>query len=61
MGVTTSAALAFLDEELNDHRDGMHLDDPERELFDAVLADNYQEGYQKLSNTGFCGSPSNCY
>ena len=42
MGVTASAALAFLDEQLNDRKHGVHLDESERELLDAVLADNYR-------------------
>jgi hypothetical protein len=42
MGVTTSAALAFLDEKLNGQEDRMHLDDSERKLPGAALADNYQ-------------------
>ena len=40
MGVTTSAALSFLDEKLNDRRDGVYLDDSDRELLDAVQANN---------------------
>ena len=42
MGVTATAALAFLDEQLNDRRHGVYLDDSERELLDAVLADNHR-------------------
>jgi HEPN/Toprim N-terminal domain 1 len=40
MGVTTTAALAFLDEQLNDRRPGVDLDQSERELLAAALADN---------------------
>lgn len=40
MGVTATVALAFLDEQLNDRRHGGYLDESERELLDAVLADN---------------------
>lgn len=40
MGVTASAALAFLDEELDDRKDSLHLNDSNRELLASALADN---------------------
>lgn len=40
MGVTSSAALAFLDEELNDGGDDVYLHDSDREVLAAALADN---------------------
>jgi hypothetical protein len=42
MGVTASAALAFLDEELNGRSHGECQDESERKLLDAALADNYR-------------------
>jgi hypothetical protein len=40
MGITASATLAFLDEELNDHKDSLYLDDSNRELLASALADS---------------------
>ena len=42
MGVTASAALAFLDEQLNDRGHDVYLDESQRELLDAVLEDNHR-------------------
>ena len=50
MGVTTSAALAFLDEELNGRRWGVHLDDSEREILDAAMEDQYRTVWASMTS-----------
>jgi len=50
MGVTTSAALAYLDEELNDYRGGVHLDDSEREMLDAAMEDQYRAALASMTS-----------
>jgi hypothetical protein len=50
MGVTTSATLAFLGEQLNDRRGGVPPNDSDSELLDAVQADAYRKNLAAMKS-----------